>query len=138
MRFVCATILLLISAMTASPGDPVSGTWRLEFSGPAATKPKTIGSIFLNLAVNGTQVTGTSNIGAWPGPAPIANGQLTGNTVTFDATGHITSKTGIPTCHFAATLNGTELEVIMTVTKNPGGALAANTEYIYTGTKVTP
>ena len=138
MRFLCATMLLLITALTASPADPVTGTWRLRFTGPSGSQPKTIGAIFLNLAVNGTVVTGTSNIGAWPGPAPIANGQIAGTSLTFDATGHITSKTGIPTCHFAATLNGTELDVIMTVTKNPGGSLAANTAYTYIGTKMTP
>jgi len=56
--------------------------------------------------------------------------------IADDATGRLESTTGIPTCHLEATLNGGEMDVIMTVIRNPGGPLRAGTTYEFKGTRV--
>jgi hypothetical protein len=68
--------------------------------------------------VNGDTVTGTAHIGSWPGDATITAGKIVGDRITFEPTGHLTSTTGIPTCHFEATLADDEMVLTMKVTRN--------------------
>jgi hypothetical protein len=76
----------------------------------------------LDLKMDGENITGMAHIGSWPGDAPIAGGKLDGNRIIFDATGHLTSTTGIPTCHFEATIVEGEMLLTMTMTRNAPGA----------------
>ena len=55
--------------------------------------------------------------------------------ITFNATGKLGSTTGIPTCHFEATIDGDQMDLKMTVTRNPGGPLSAGVVYDYKGKK---
>lgn len=84
-----------------------------------------MGEIILDLKVDGKVVSKLVTIGAWPGEAPIADGKLDGKHITFNATGHLDSTTGIPTCHFEATIDGDDMDLKMKVIRNPGGPLGA-------------
>jgi hypothetical protein len=68
MKYFWLAVLFVGTALTAAPAD-FAGTWKLRFTGPNA--PKTIGSIILDLKIEGNAVTGTARIGVWPGDAPI-------------------------------------------------------------------
>jgi hypothetical protein len=134
MKSSWVAILMATIALSASPGDQIAGKWTLDFGGPGE-QPKSVGEIFLDLKVDGKAVSGLVTIGAWPGEAPIADGKLDGKHITFNATGHRDSTTGIPTCHFEATIDGDEMDLKMTVIRNPGGPLAAGIVYDFKGRK---
>jgi hypothetical protein len=132
-RITLAACSMVTAALIASPVD-ASGSWKVLFSGPKEVSgPKTVGSILLDLKVDGDRVTGLVNIGAWPGEAPITDGKIEGDRMTFTATGHRTSTTGIPTCRFDVTVYGDEMSLTMTVIANAGGPLAPNLPYEYKG-----
>ncbi len=129
-------LIVCLIGGTASFGSPIdpSGKWKVSFSGPKSVDgPKTVGSILLDLKVDGNTVIGVVTIGAWPGEAPITNGKLEGNRITFTATGNRTSTTGIPTCKFDVTVQGDEMSLTMTVIANAGGPLAPDLPYEYKG-----
>src|ERR1044072_4890079 len=113
MRVIWVTLLLTASALATSAND-FAGTRKLRSRWPEGPGLKTVGSITLDLKVDGDTVTGMAHIGSWPGDAPIAEGRVEGNRVTFEATGYLSSSTGIPTCRFEATRTGDEMALTMT------------------------
>ena len=96
MKSSWLAILMVVIALNASTTDQISGKWTLDFRAPGE-QPKSVGEILLDLKVDGKAVSGLVTIGAWPGEAPIADGKLDGKHITFNATGHRDSATGIPT-----------------------------------------
>jgi hypothetical protein len=125
------TIFLLALTLGAAPAD-VTGRWKVVYSGPGMG-PKTVGSMILDLRVDGSTVNGTVVIGVWPGEAPIADGKVEGDHITFNATGHLSSTTGIPTCAFDVTMEGDEMHVTFKAVKNGGGPVGTGEEFRYTG-----
>ena len=111
-------VILFAAAALAAPAADLSGTWKLRYSGPNDEGPKTVGSIILHLKVGGDALTGTAYIGLWPGEAPIADGKVDGDRITFTATGHLSSTTGIPTCRVEASLEGDEMVLALTAIRN--------------------
>src|SRR5262249_8524099 len=129
-------LLLLASIPSAASLANVTGKWKVLFAGPPAMVRKTVGSIILDLRVDGDQVAGTVTVGAWPGEAPIADGKIEAEQITFTATGHRSSTTGIQTCRFVVTVRNGEMAVKMDVIANAGGPLGAQTVYEYSGKQV--
>jgi hypothetical protein len=56
-----------------------------------------------------------------------------GDRIIFDATGDLDSSTGIPTCHFEATVVGNEMLLTMTFTRN--SPVSQATAFKFSGTK---
>ena len=131
-----ALLMIPILAMSLQSASDPSGKWRVGFDGDPAYAPKTIGSMILDLKVEGEIVSGTVTIGVWPGLAPIADGKVENGHITFSATGNRDSTTGIPTCVFDATLDGDTMHASFRVIQNPGGPLAGNRDYRYVGTRI--
>ena len=121
MKLTWVAVLLAATAFAASAADN-AGTWKLQSTWPEGPGLKTVGSINLDLKVDGDTVTGIAHIGSWPGDAPIAEGKVDGDRITFEATGHLNSTSGIPTCHFEATRVGDEMVLTMTMTQNPSAS----------------
>jgi len=135
MKLPWLIVLLATAAACASPADTIDGNWKVRFAGSPGRGPKTVGSILLDLKAEGDTVAGLAHIGVWPGDAPVADGRVNGNHISFNATGHLGSTTGVPTCHFEATINGDEMDLTMTATRNPGGPLGEGMVYGYRGKK---
>ncbi len=112
--------LLTASSLAAMPAD-FAGTWKVEYAGPPMTGPKTIGSMILAFSVDGDRLSGMANIGSWPGVAPIANGRMDGEQISFTARGYLSSTSGIPTCRLEGTLSGWQLVIRLSTVQNPGG-----------------
>ena len=112
--------LLTATCLAAAPAD-FAGTWRVKYIGPPMSGPKTIGSMILAFTVDGDHVNGIAHIGSWPGFAPIANGKVEGDQISFTARGYLSSTTGIPTCRLEGTLSGGELLIRLSTIQNPGG-----------------
>jgi hypothetical protein len=136
MRFHCVAILVLMTALSGLAAD-LTGTWKVRYSGPKDRGLKTVGSIVLDLKVNGDVVTGMAHIGVWPGDAPIADGKIEGGHITFNATGHLGSSAGIPTCHFVVDVHEGEMDLKMTMTHNPVGPAGSGAVYEFTGGRQT-
>ena len=117
MKMLWLPILLTAAAWAASSAD-ISGTWELLYAGPPGTGMKTLGSIILDLKVDGAGVTGMAHLGNWPGDAPIADGKVEGDRIVFTATGTRTSTTGIPACQFELTRRGDEMVAVMSFLRN--------------------
>ena len=130
-------ILILLAGLilNATPAG-LTGAWKVVFAGDPRTGPKTVGSIILDLKVDGNVVTGKVRIGSWPGEAPITDGRVEDGHITFTATGHLSSTTGIPTCQFDGIMRGDELSLTMTAIKNAGGPLAPGRDYHYVGSRI--
>lgn len=119
MKLAWVVFLLAATAFATSAAD-IAGTWKLKSTWPDGPALKTVGAITLDLKVDGGSMTGTAYIGSWPGDAPIANAKVSGDRITFEATGHLNSSSGIPTCYFEATLQGEDMVLRMTM-RNPSG-----------------
>ena len=137
MKFVAFVVLFAASGFAAQESD-LQGTWKVVYAGEPGTAPKTVGSIIFTFNVAGGTVTGTANIGPWPGLAPIADGKVDGGHITFAATGTRDSTTGIPTCQFDIVVRGDEMTATMRVIRNAGGPLSASRDYRYTGKRFAP
>jgi hypothetical protein len=127
-------LILLAAIALAAPAADVAGNWQFD---PEGDPPRTVGSIVLKLRVSGDQVTGIADIGSWPGSAPIEDGKIEGDKITFTARGQRDSTTGKPKCSFVGTLRNDEMSLTMTVVENAGGPLAGDTPYNFSGKKIS-
>ncbi len=109
--------LVFVPLLAASTPD-LSGKWQVKYIGPRGSGLKTVGSIGLDMHVDSDVVTGMVHIGSWPGDAPIADGKAAGNHISFNATGHLNSSSGIPTCHFEIDVDGGQMAVKMTMVRS--------------------
>ncbi len=128
------TFIVRVEDETVTRAD-LSGKWKVGFVGAEGMAPKTVGSMLLDLRVHDDRVAGTIEIGVWPGEAPIADGKVDGDSITFTATGYRSSTTGIPTCKFVCEVHSGEMLLKMTVIENAGGPLMPGIVYEYKGGK---
>ncbi|MBZ5675820.1 MAG: hypothetical protein LAP61_16375 [Acidobacteriia bacterium] len=135
MKFSGILILFAALILNATASD-LTGAWKVVFVGDPRTGPKTVGSIILDLKVDGNLVTGKVRIGSWPGEAPIEDGRVEDGHITFTATGHLDSTTGIPTCKFDVLTQEDGMRVTMTAIKNGGGPLALGRDHHYIGNRI--
>lgn len=64
--------------------------------------------------VDGNRLTGTAHIGDYyPGTAPITQGMIDGDHVSFTVVGEHPSSNGLPTMKFTGTIHGDEMELTM-------------------------
>jgi hypothetical protein len=120
MKSIWITTLLAATSMAAAPAD-FAGTWKVEYAGPPHSGPKTIGSMIFAITIDGDHLSGMANIGAWPGVAPISDGDVQGDRISFTARGYLSSTTGVPTCRLEGMLSGGELVIRLSTIQNTGG-----------------
>jgi hypothetical protein len=118
MKFFWLPVLLFAAAALATPPADIDGTWKLVWTGRSVAPREK--SVTLDLEVNGDQVTGVAHIGSWPGDAPITDGKISGDQITFTAKGSRSSSTGIPARHFEVTIHGNEMTLMLSYM--PGGS----------------
>src|SRR5215469_10584031 len=120
MKSILVTVLMAAIPVAASAAD-FAGTWKVTYAGAPQTGPKTIGSMIFDFKINGAKVVGLAHIGVWPGLAPVAEGKVDGDRISFTATGYLPSTTGTPTCRLEGTLSGDDLVIKLSTIRNPGG-----------------
>ena len=132
MKLLLLPALLLTASFSLADESNAAGIWKVFYvnSQPASGGPKTVGEIVLNLKVDGKTVSGNVGIGMWPGPAPISDGRMEGDHITFTATGHLDSTTGIPTCKFDVTIRADKMHVALSAIKNAGGPMAGASSFL--------
>jgi hypothetical protein len=84
MTSIWVTTLLTATCLAAAPAD-FAATWKVKYTGPPMTGPKSIGSMILAFTVEGDRVSGIAHIGTWPGVAPITDVKVEGDKISFIA-----------------------------------------------------
>jgi hypothetical protein len=117
-RFICVVatgfgILLAASMIRASAGD-IPGKWKALFLGPKEQCPKTFCEIMLNFKVEGDNITGAVHMGNWPGDAPISDGKIDGDSVSFVTIGTLGASSGYPRLKFVGSIHGGDMRLTMT------------------------
>jgi hypothetical protein len=79
-------IFLATVALQASAGD-VAGIWEARFTGPVGEQPKMVSKMVFNMRVEGQRVSGMAHMSVWPGDAPITDGKVDGNQISFTVIG---------------------------------------------------
>ena len=113
------SLLLLALAFGASAGE-VTGKWKAVFTDPSVCF-KTFSEITLNLKIQGSTLTGTAEVGSWPGKAALVDGKIKGNEVAFTFIGKLpwhssgagTEHAGVPKLTFKGTVEGAEMRLTL-------------------------
>jgi len=114
-------ILLAAFALSASAAD-IAGTWKAWFVGPIGERPKMVSEMTFDLAVAGAKLTGMAHMSVWPGDAPITEGKIDGDRISFTVVGKRpwTSSgpdgkaSGYPKLDFTGKLDGADLKLTLT------------------------
>ena len=120
------TILLLI-ALVAVAADAISGKWTVSQEGRNGGPPRIS---TLDLKVNGAALTGTlamtagMNGGDPPPPAPISNGKVNGNSVTFDVVREFNGNS--MTMKYEGTVTGNDMKLKVTRTGQDGTPMTSD------------
>src|SRR5262245_27365776 len=118
MKSLRLTLLASILILPAAAAD-IAGTWKAVFTCPLEQRPKMVSEIILHLAVDGDTLTGTVHAGNWPGVAPIADGRIEGDRISFTMTGSSAwmsrgpqgEASGYPKLSFTGTIEGGEMKL---------------------------
>jgi hypothetical protein len=114
MRFMLS-VLFLVAGLTANASaDDVAGSWQVIFVRGVAWQ--TIGGADFDFKVAGNKLSGTAHIGVgWPGTAPISEGTIDSDRISFLVLGQQPSSDGYPKMRFEGTVHGDELQLTMTL-----------------------
>src|SRR4051794_33934793 len=111
MRCALYTLALMLGINLVSFAETtnIDGTWAVKYvAGPAM---KTIGGAEFEFKADGDKLTGTANVGVgWPGKAPISNGKIDGDRISFTVYGKQWSSSGYPKMHFVGTIHDDEIK----------------------------
>jgi hypothetical protein len=115
MHFTRSACLLLTAlTLTAATGD-IDGAWKASFTGAPSTRPKPFSEVLLHLHAEGNVLTGTAHMGNWPGDAPLTNGRIVGDHISFTAIGRLWSSSGYPKADFEGDLRGNDIKLTLTL-----------------------
>lgn len=117
-------IRLLFAAATLVPcasAADVTGTWKAVFLCPPEERPKTVGSMTFDLVADGGTLKGTAHVGSWPGNAPIGDGKIDGDRISFTVIGSGAwhsrgpqgEASGYPRLRFSGTIDGREMTLTL-------------------------
>ncbi len=116
--------LLAGLAVNASAKD-IAGSWKVSFVRGVAWQ--TIGEADFDFKVDGNKLSGTAHIGVgWPGTAPISEGIIDGDRISFLVLGRQPSSDGYPKMRFEGSVQGDELRLTMTLFYSNGESLAGH------------
>lgn len=90
----------------------IGGHWTVRYVSGVAWK--TIGGAEFEFKADGDRLTGMANVGhGYPGRAPISNGKIEGDRISFMVYGKQGSSSGFPKMHFAGTIHGDAIKLTM-------------------------
>lgn len=121
MKLALTAIIFAALTYAASPAD-VDGIWRAEFLGPVGEQPKMDNDIRLELRAQGQKLTGKAHFGYWPGDAPIVDGKIEGDRISFTLYGNVPWKlehaghlvaSGLPKLTLTGTVSGGEMKLTL-------------------------
>ena len=117
MKLIASIVILCAMAFSTSAAD-VAGTWKAVFTSPAEQQPASLSEIILDLKTADGKLYGMAHMGLWPGNAPLIDGKINGDRVSFTVYGNMPWRSGgasgLPRLRFTGTVHGEvlHLEVI--------------------------
>jgi hypothetical protein len=112
MRFMLWVLFLLAGLAANASADDITGSWKVIFVRGVAWQ--TIGDADFDFKVEGNKLSGAAHIGVgWPGTAPISEGTIEGDRISFLVLGQQPSSDGYPKMRFEGTVHGDELQLTM-------------------------
>jgi hypothetical protein len=107
-------LVLLIAFASAADSTDIGGHWTVRYV--RGVQLKTLGGAEFAFKAEGDQLTGMANVGSgWPGKAPISNGKIEGDRISFTVYGELGSSSGLPKMDFTGTIHGDEISLTMTL-----------------------
>jgi hypothetical protein len=108
-------VLLATLTLCASAAD-ISGAWKLRVTDGVIHK--TIAYATFEFKVDGSSLTGTAHIGnseyaLYPGAAPISEGRVEGDHLSFRVVGRSPSSNGLPVMTFHGAIRGDHIDLTM-------------------------
>jgi len=118
MDLVRTALLVATLALSASAAE-ITGKWKAVFLGPSDEWPKTVSTIVFDIEADGNNFTGMAHVGSWPGDAPISDGTIEGDRVSFTVIGNSPwrarsrqgESSGYPSLRFTGTISGREMNL---------------------------
>jgi hypothetical protein len=107
---------LLVMLALVSVADPpnIDGHWTVRYVGGVAWK--TIADAEFEFKADGDSLTGMAIVGqGYPGEAPISNGRIEGDHISFRVYGKQPSSSGFPKMDFVGSIHGDVIELTMTL-----------------------
>ena|SRR5579862_3902835 len=125
MRLLSFTLVMLMVTAVSAATDEVAGTWKTTMVIPESTHiPLVRYEPVLQFRVNGNTLKGMAVMDDWPGDAPISEGKVDGNRVTFTLVHQQPYKKNHETFYTAfrceGTIRGNEMDLIMNSVDDPG------------------
>ena len=106
--------IVLVAFAGGASAEDISGTWKVDFVGGVAWK--TIGNAEFEFKVDGDKLGGIAHVGkGCPGTAPISEGTMDGDHISFSVFGQSPSTSGYPKMKFTGSVRGGEMELTMTL-----------------------
>jgi len=95
MRLMLWVLFILAGLAANASADDIAGSWKVSFVRGIAWQ--TIGDADFDFKVEGNKLSGAAHIGVgWPGAAPISEGAIDGDRVSFLVLGQQPSSDGYP------------------------------------------
>jgi hypothetical protein len=114
MKLAPWVLLLLVGLAASAAANDLAGSWHVVFVGGVAWQ--TIGAAAFDFKIDGDKLSGTAHVGVgWPGTAPISEGTIDGDRISFLVLGQQPSSDGYPKMRFVGAVHGDELQLAMTL-----------------------
>ena len=119
MRCICCAVILASMLPLTASANNIDGKWKAWFVGPMANQPMTVAEMVFDLKAKGNTLTGLVYMANWPGDAPISDGKIDGNRISFTAIGKHPWKSGgegwrssgYPRLKFSGTIQGSKIKL---------------------------
>ena len=83
MKFTTCALAIVVGLAFGAPADEITGTWKAVVVDSGAGLPTVGYAPSFELKVTGNELTGIARLARWPGSAPISDGKVDGNRITF-------------------------------------------------------
>lgn len=118
MTLVRIVFLMAAFVLSGSAAD-VKGWWKVKFLGDPETWPKMVSEMTFEFKTEGKQLGGLAHMANWPGDAPIIEGKINGDRISFVVVGKSPWKSrgprgassGYPRLTFSGVIQGNEIKV---------------------------
>jgi hypothetical protein len=118
MQFTRWTVILFSALVLGAPADDIAGKWKAIVVG--GVRHKTIYEATFDFKVDGNRLDGMAHVGNeessyYPGTAPISNGEIKGEHISFTVIGEHPSSSGLPRMKFDGTVHGDAIDLTLSL-----------------------
>jgi hypothetical protein len=87
MKSLRVSAILCTALPLFLPASDIDGKWKASFVGSIENRPCAPDEMVFDLKADGNKLTGMAHMGNWPGDAPISEGKIDGDNISFTAIG---------------------------------------------------